>query len=209
MKISIGEEALKFAHSVLERSHELFYQQANIPEGDEWKRGSGEDKDPELFKIMKRPNMGFCRLELARPLHSATMQLHRSGDLYHISFGIQAVTPEAFSGISSSYDRALNGKNKEIHFVGTTMDVTGYIYKNRNDAREVLVGLAEGQNPAMRILVWGSLGAMERKFPKLDDFKIDVGELLTYTNILLDCVYEPYKDRKGFTRPDITLYCTT
>jgi hypothetical protein len=160
--------------------------------GDEWK----EDDSPIAIRMGP--------LEMISPLDFVAQSFVRNSNRYSSSLEVHSRDPSCFINLSSSFGRKIATHNG-LTFHPTTKDLTGYIVNPNNPKVPISVVSSFDEN-FLRTLSVGALGARNLELGGLDDFKIELGMLNNYANMLINCVYENHSlSNEGLVIPDIKL----
>ena len=161
-----------------------FSQKHKVLPGDEWmyieKQDANNSNDVTCLKNGYVP--------LLSPLENAIQIYYRKGEFYYSAIQITAKRQNTFNDFSSAYARNL--KEQRLMFMQTSRDLTGFIVRGEADVEVPLASILSLNRDLTRGIVIGSHGSRNLRFRDETDFRIELGRLNDYTNLLLHTIYQ-------------------
>ena len=155
----------------------------SIISGEEWKSkkvNTLEDSDINLM-LSNGP------IELIEPLEQITQTYLRNGDYYNSFIEIHARNPDCFKESHDLFREKMS--QKQVVFIPSTRNLTGYLLKKGSKEKPFACIMAS-EDGLVRAIGIAQFGAKKERIDDLDGFIINLGMLNSYTNTLLESVYE-------------------
>jgi hypothetical protein len=186
LRVNLAEQRRNWAYRYMEA-----ISSGKLPfcEGEEWRLNTN-DENPS-----SRASCGVVtrKIDLPFPLGGINFEVNRVADRYGIATNVYTRMDDAFSNLSRDLVYALS-TNFKLLLIPTSDHATGYILKKDED-RISFGAITEFRG--LRELSIGLGGAQQLRWSTEQDFMIEIGRLMEYTNIFIEAVRRNYEKKTG------------